>query len=522
MIALFAASIAVNAAAALLISQPGYMDAYYHYDIAANLASGRGFVEDFVWNYLDSPSGLPHPSNLYWLPLTSILIAPLMAVVGVSFRAAQAAVILLASALPLISYATAGLFGLSARQRLAVALMTIFGGVFFVYWSVPDVVACFAVVGSLALYCAARGAESGGKWLAAAAVFAALGHLARPDGVLLIGVTMVAMLAWILPGDRAGPGATPGHEGTALWSRLASAGRWALLLTAIYGAVLLPWMLRNLQVAGVAWPSSMEMLFIREYNDTFRYGRTLDLGYYLGWGWENILASKAKALGECAVVFLAPFSIYLLPFGLAGFASWRRRHAAWPFLTYAVVLYLVMALLFPFAGPRGSYLHSIVALLPFCLAASVRGIELAVSWTARRLRHWVEPTAQRNFLTIAVVVAVAASTFLALKSASEWDARYLTYERAAAWFRANAVAGARAMVVDPPGWYYSSGLPSVVFANEDVDTNIAICRRFGVGYLILEGAYPSGFQAFYEGKESRADLRLLAELEGARIYEVVP
>lgn len=522
MVIILAVSLAVKAAAALLISQPGYMDAYYYYDIAANLAQGRGFVEDFLWNYLDSPTGLPHPSNLYWLPLTSALIAPFLALLGVTFRSAQAGVVLLASVLPLIAYATAGLFGLSARQRLAVAIMTIFSGVYFIYWSVPDVVASYAVVGSLALYCSARGAQGGGSWLAGAAFFAGLGHLARPDGVLLLGVAMFALLAWTMNGLPSRNASATNEVPLSPRHRLAAFGGWGLMMLAVYVGVLLPWMLRNLQVVGVAWPSSAETLFIREYNDTFRYGRTLDLAYYLGWGWQNILASKARALGECLIVFLAPFSIYLAPFGLIGFASWRRQRTAWPLLAYAVALYLVMALLFPFAAPRGSYLHSIVALLPFCLAASVKGIELAVSWAAGRLRHWVEPTAQRNFLAIAVVISVFASGFVALKSSSEWDVRYRTYERAAAWFRGNAPADARSMVVDPPGWYYSSHLSGVVFANEDIDTNIAICTRYGVGYLILEGAYPIGFQAFYEGRESRSDLRLLADLEGARIYEVLP
>ena len=49
------------------IQAPGYMDADYYFATGQELSRGRGFVEPFIWNYLDDPSGLPHPSHLYWL-----------------------------------------------------------------------------------------------------------------------------------------------------------------------------------------------------------------------------------------------------------------------------------------------------------------------------------------------------------------------------------------------------------------------------------------------------------------------
>ena len=126
-------------------------------------------------------------------------------------------------------------------------------------------------------------------------------------------------------------------------------------------------------VIGVPWPPSGEALFQREYNDVFRYGRTLDLAYYLDWGWQEILLSKARAAGENLLVFAEPFLFYLLPFALVGFWRLRRDARAWPFLAYTVALYLAMTLLFTFAGPRGSFLHSMAALLPFFFVASRHG-----------------------------------------------------------------------------------------------------------------------------------------------------
>lgn len=522
-VAIFAASVLVKALGALLISQPGYMDAYYYYHVAANLAAGRGFVEDVLWNYLDNPAGLPHPSNLYWLPLTSALIAPALVVFGASFRSAQVSVILLSSFLPVISYFTALRFGLSRFRAIAVASLTIFSGVYFIYWAVPDVLACFGVAGALALYCTARGMEAGRRWFLAAAACAGLAHLARPDGVLLLGVLLVMVLAslWWPAARETGTGS--GARGSLATGGVLLRGLgWAASVVLVYLLVLAPWLYRNWQAIGAVWPSSLEVLFQREYNDIFRYGRTLDLAYYLDWGWQNILGSKIHAAGENLLVFAEPFTFYLLPFGLIGFWQLRRDRRAWPYLLYCVTLYLAMTLLFTFAGPRGSYLHSMAALLPFFFVASVNGIATAVHWVAGRLRHWVEPRAQRNFLLIAVGIAAVMSGVLSVRSALTWDDRYHAYEELAAWFAANAPSHTRVMVVDPPGWFYSSGKSAIVVASEDLDTNLVVCRRYGASYLLLEAAHPLALHDLYLGKQDSPSLALRDTVAGVRIYQVLP
>ncbi|HQN44554.1 MAG TPA: hypothetical protein PLA25_10495, partial [Anaerolineaceae bacterium] len=52
---------------------PGYMDSAYYYIGARQLASGQSLTEPILWNYLDDPAGLPHPSHTYWMPLTSLV-----------------------------------------------------------------------------------------------------------------------------------------------------------------------------------------------------------------------------------------------------------------------------------------------------------------------------------------------------------------------------------------------------------------------------------------------------------------
>ncbi|MDP2855523.1 MAG: hypothetical protein Q8N90_00150, partial [bacterium] len=245
------ACLLVRSLTALLADQPGYMDAYYYFHVARNLASGQGFVEQLLWNYLDNPAGLPHASNLYWMPLTSVLVAPGLMLFGDTFRAAQVPLVLLSPLVPLIAYATARLLlgghrtvqerrweangqetavaagrpsgrapldrpaaepetqrsGLARQQWLAVALLTIFSGVYFVYWTLPDSFASFAIAGALSLLCMGLGMERSPRWFLAAAVCAALAHLSRPDGVLLLGVLLGAILVRFWRGRTDGRGA---------------------------------------------------------------------------------------------------------------------------------------------------------------------------------------------------------------------------------------------------------------------------------------------------------------------------
>jgi hypothetical protein len=64
LLVLFILALLIRLLAALPQQQPNYMDAAYSYMNALNLVQGRGFVEDFIWNYLGNPARPPHPTPL--------------------------------------------------------------------------------------------------------------------------------------------------------------------------------------------------------------------------------------------------------------------------------------------------------------------------------------------------------------------------------------------------------------------------------------------------------------------------
>ncbi len=114
-------------ATAILVSQPGYIDAAYYFDVAKNLATGHGFTEDFIVTYITPTTSVIHPSNLYWMPLTSIIIAPFLALFGVSWRIAQIPIVLLSASLPLLVYWISWDIFRSRRYAFAIGLLALLG-----------------------------------------------------------------------------------------------------------------------------------------------------------------------------------------------------------------------------------------------------------------------------------------------------------------------------------------------------------------------------------------------------------
>src|SRR5512143_3168308 len=97
----FLMGLGVLSLVAMFESAPGYMDAEYYYAGGQRLAAGQGFSELVLWNYLDDPASIPHPSHAYWMPLASLLAALGMQVTGViGFGAGKLGFILLAACLP--------------------------------------------------------------------------------------------------------------------------------------------------------------------------------------------------------------------------------------------------------------------------------------------------------------------------------------------------------------------------------------------------------------------------------------
>lgn len=504
--AIYLASLAVRILTALPLQQPGYFDAYFYYDVAEELSQGRGFSAPFLWNYLDEPQSLPHPTNTYWMPMSSLLIALSFLILGVSYAAAQIPLIILSATVPAIAfYLGHKIYGGRYRAAMA-AILTIFSGFYMSYWVSPDNFAPFAVSASLALLLVGKAfSEDQPLLFGLAGIFAGLSHLSRPDGFLL-GLVVAMMLLWKWRGQR---------EELALRAGLTLAG---------YLLVMGPWFLYNWSTVGTPFPTvGAKTIFLQRYEDLFSYSQELNLESYLAWGWQNILSSKLQAGIHIALVVLGGLQFFLAPFALLGL--WRNRHHLinQTFLVYLLLLYLTMSLVFSFPSVRGSMLHSSVALLPFLFAAVPSGLEAAVEWVAKRRRSWDVITANRffgiGFSGLAVLVSLflyANGLFFDLSAnplAPLWNERNTVYQEVDRWLQEQGDSASAVMVVDPPGFWYFTDRPAIAIPSDGPEVAWQVAQKFGAEYLILEVDHPTAFRGIYSQQIENPNLLLLNVLQ---------
>jgi hypothetical protein len=519
---LFGLALVVNLGAAYFTVQPTYMDAYYYFDGALRLARGLGFTEPYLWNYLDPVLRLPHPSHLYWMPLTSLAAAPFVALAeqvvrGASqaalFRAAQAPMVLAASALPLLSYAVAAQVSPQRRHAIAAALLTTFSAFYLVFWGQTDSFALYGLVAAGALLAGQVGvSRPSAAWLFGAGVCAGLAHLARNDGVLVLPV----LLGVVLYSQRKGRGTTaaPGRRSRPWADSLAK------LLPCLggYALIMIPWMARNVWVMGAPLvPGGTRLLWLTDYNDLFSYPASdLTLARYLAAGWGAIVGAKWSALVINAGNLLAAVGdIVAFPFMLAGLWVLRRQPLFIGATAYGICLFGLMTFAFNFQGARGGFFHSATALLPFAAPAAVVGLDAAVEAAARVLKHW-RPEKSKPIFTALLVLCAAGVTGLVLQQrlvGGDWRHPALNqadtvYGEIGRCLDVADPAQALVAVNNPPGFYYFTGRPSVVIPNGDPDALRRVARDFGVRWVVLDANVPDGLRDLYARPDSQPGFRL--------------
>ena len=488
-------SVLVRLLTALPMQRPGYMDASYYVDGALSLYEGRGFNDPFIWNYLDDPEDIPHPSHLYWMPLSSILAYLSFLLFGPTYRAAQVPFGLLSALLPVLAYLVAYDISQNRRRAICAGLFTVFSAFYAAYWVTPDNFTPFAVAGALCLWALGRGMRSGNAmWFVVAGVGAGFAHLARADGVLLMAV---ALLAGVL--QIAGP--RP--------NRVPSVTCY-LLFVLCYLLVMSPWFVRNwIAIGRPLATAGTRTIWLTDYDDLFSYAKPLNARSYLAWGVGNILRSKIDGLWKnLGQLLFSGWMIFLAPFGLIGVWRLRRRVEFLSVWLYGIALYLAMSLVFTFAGSRGGMLHSMAALLPSLYAAAMEGLDGFIGWMARRRRTWHVRQAQQVFGVALVLFAAVLSLVLYVKGLGRFTGTH-PYSPAAAWLDEHVPVAARVMVNDPATFYYYGRRPCLSIPNADRDTVLRVMDRYSVSYLLLDENNPS-LRGLY--KAPRDDARLaLAE-----------
>jgi hypothetical protein len=193
---LFLLALLTSLGEAFYIRQPGVMDACYYYGGGLNLVGGQGWNESFLWNYLDESAVLPHPGNMYWMPLPSLLAAAGIFLAGAGFRQAQISLIVLATGFPFLVYLVGKRLTGSFRLAILAGFFSIASGFFTVYWLNTESFLAYAWLGGILLFLLPSLA-GGFHWTRALliGVLCGLAHLTRADGILFLALAGFLLLA---------------------------------------------------------------------------------------------------------------------------------------------------------------------------------------------------------------------------------------------------------------------------------------------------------------------------------------
>ncbi|MCW5873362.1 MAG: hypothetical protein KIS88_01815 [Anaerolineales bacterium] len=500
---LFLAGLVVLVFVASLQHSPGYMDAEYYLLTGQQLAAGRGFSEPLLWNYLDAPSGLPHPSHSYWMPLPSLAVAASTAVFGASFNGGRVLLILMAALLPPLAAALSmQLTGRRGSARLA-GWLAVLPGFYLPFLTTTDsFVICMLLGGLFFWLLAQRAADRQPEvWQhVALGVLAGLLHLARAEGPLWLLLAVYA--AWQGGGWRAGLKAFAG-----------------------YALVMLPWLVRNVLAFGsLLAPGGGHTLWLTEYDELFSYPASLlTMQHWAGSGIVSILGARVGALTQNLASAVAVGGLVALA-PLAVWGAWRLRTqkaihvgtAAW------LALLLAFSFIFPFSGARGGFFHAAAALQPLVWALAAAGLHAALEWGSAR-RSWDLTRAGHIFSMGILLLALTLSGYAVQQrvlAGGGWDAGAAHY--AALHQRLNALgvgADEIVMVNNPPGFSLASGRPAIVIAHGGPEPAMQAARQYGASVLLLEAGQP-GWADLYAAGPLLSSLQYLDEVDGTRIFRL--
>ena len=504
---LFLLGLLIVLAAARFQAAPGYMDADYYYAGGVRLASGAGFSEPFLWNYLDDPVGLPHPSYTYWMPLASLLSAAGMLLSGsTDFNAARLLFFPLAALLPVVTAHLAYRFSGRRRNGWIAGGLALAPGFYLVYWGITETFVLYMLLGSLFLMLAPAPQAEGRPVLLRAAALGLLAggmHLTRADGALWLVLALGVVFLW--PVVRRAP-----------LKRMIGT---LLVVLAGYLWVMFPWYARNLLLYGAPFaPGGSRALWLTYYDQTYAYpaGRVNFAAWWAA-GLPAALQARLDALWMNLKTALGvQGEIFLLPLMLVGL--WRVRQR--PEVRLAglgwLLTLLVMSIIFPFAGARGGFLHSGAAFQLVWWAAAPLGLEAFIG-RGVRWRNWNLERSAPIFGSLMILVCVVMSLALfslrvmdAKTGELVWQKSWGDYVQAAALLDdLHVPADTPVMVNNPPGFYAATGRPALVITDGGVEPLLAAARRYGGRYVILERNHGPALNGLYKTPTSLPGLRYL-------------
>lgn len=119
------AALLVRLATAAFAPHPGIADSNHYYNLGRNLAAGRGFVIDYIWQYHNPPADVTHPID-YWMPLPALWPALGLSIAPDNLFAALLPSVVLGMLVVLLTVGLARMMRLDAMTGVLAAALVAF------------------------------------------------------------------------------------------------------------------------------------------------------------------------------------------------------------------------------------------------------------------------------------------------------------------------------------------------------------------------------------------------------------
>jgi len=500
---LFLLSLTIQFIVSRLQTIPGYLDADYYFSGGVQLAQGKGFTEPYLWNYLDDPQGIPHPSHGYWLPLASIISALGMWLTGqTTYEAGRLFFILLAALVPPLTAALSFRFFKNTAFAWTSGLLALFPVFHLPFLPVPDNYAIFMIAGGLLFMLADR--PRPWFWMG---ILAGVMSLARSDGLLWLALTFLFIL-WRVRDEKLS---------------LTSLLQFGALAFLGFILVMGPWYARNLSVFGaIMSPAGSRALWLTSYEETFIYPASkLNLDTWLAGGWSEILKVRWWALtNNIQSVIAAQGHLILFPFIVIGMYLLRKDRRVQMGVLAWVILFLIMTFVFPFAGVRGSFFHAGAALQPLFWTLTPFGLEKVVAWARSKNRFTDHAYVVFRIALIQIVIMLSAWVVWVRVIQNGWEEGELSYPAVERFLvEHGAQPNETIMVLSSPGYYMMTGRPAFVQPYGDVNTLLEVADRYDIRYYAFEANGKLKLIAdLYDNPQNYPQLEYLGEVDDTRIF----
>ncbi|OGO55580.1 MAG: hypothetical protein A2Z32_13925 [Chloroflexi bacterium RBG_16_69_14] len=532
---IFVVAFLVRIAVAGQIVFPKPEDTAYYVGVARNLLEGRGLVSDALWSYQTPPLDFPRAAFEVWLPLPTFIAAIPMALLGVTFAAAQWSAVVAGAIVPVLAWRLAvdvaeerGLSHERARTlAIGTGLTTAVYLPLLLHSVLPDSTMPFTVLALSACLLMARIARDprGGRLtdprliarVICLGLLTGLAALTRNEAVYL-------GLAWLV--------VAWGMSGLDRRARVRLIGTVAV----VAGLVFLPWAIRDWAEFGSPFPGqAVANAFSVTGFDIFAWNDPPTLSRYLAVGPARLLEMRVEGFSHNLfnVLILPGLPISLI--GLIGLPWAIRGAAIRPVVIVAFAAFLVTSLVFPVSTTWGTFLHAAGPAQVLLVVSALLALDATIAWVGAR-QGWTRPVAWLGALlgvfgSLLFSVAILPS-FGNGSAATAERYKELAVVMAAVGHPLDASAGP--VITNFPIWLAETQrIPALALPDEPPRDVLDLAATFDARLVILLDAesehWPADLDAGVDGAECFRELDLGAApnrpvddaLGDVRAFEVV-